>query len=132
MKKKLYKATVTNPSATEDCFIGEDCIYDFLYQHRHCKSVLLKGEMNEFFLKTEYGIVTDCIDKEVKKQISSSFRLIEAADKEQKWSPLELYKVDFEVFTLESVFIYSPNRKQVEQDFTLWSIFDPADISQVA
>lgn len=132
MKKKLFKATLTNTFTVKDCFVGEDCIVDFLYQNRDCSSVLLKGEMNEFYLKAEYGKVVDCIDKEVEERISTSLIDIKTADKEQNWSPLEVYKIDFEVFTLESVYIYSPNREQVEQDFALWSIFDPTDISQVA
>ncbi|MEK3992671.1 hypothetical protein [Robertmurraya sp. FSL R5-0851] len=132
MKKIMFKATLMNPSTISDCFIGEDCIIDFLYQHRDCSSILLKGEMNEFYLKAEYGKVIDCIDKEVEERISTSLKNIEAADKEQKWSPLEVFKIDFEVFSLESVYIYSPNRKQVEQDFALWSIFDPMEIYQVA
>lgn len=130
MKKTLFRVSMTGH--TEDHFVGEDCIVDFLYQYRDCSSVLLKGEMNEFYLKAEYGKVIDCIDKEAEERISTSLSDIESADKEKKWSPLEVYKIDFEVFSLESVYIYSPNREQVEQDFALWSIFDPTDISQVA
>lgn len=132
MYKRMFKATVTHPSKVEHCIVREDCIIDFLYQNRDCSNVLLTDDWNKLYLIAEYGEVIDCIDKDAEASISASLQNIETADKEQKWSPLEVYKVDFEVLSLESVYIYSPNRKQVEQDFALWSIFDPTDISQVA